>query len=180
MNRAICVSTAFLLGSAVMAAQTTTTPKKDSPVQATVIQVAPPVSSCPVSLQAQQTPGGDRVLVDGLPPTGIAQKLHLIVNASDSKRIVAANVTVHGYTNKSRAMPAMANQDTGDGAKTLNVSFPTGPKREIAADLAVPGLTAVTAIDLNSVTFADGSTWKLATGRVCRSWIDSVMPVSGH
>jgi hypothetical protein len=131
MNRAICVSTAFLLGSAVMAAQTTTTPKKDSPVQATVIQVAPPVSSCPVSLQAQQTPGGDRVLVDGLPPTGIAQKLHLIVNASDSKRIVAANVTVHGYTNKSRAMPAMANQDTGDGAKTLNVSFPTGPKREI-------------------------------------------------
>jgi hypothetical protein len=35
-------------------------------------------------------------------------------------------------------------------------------------------------IDLNSVTFADGSTWKIAQGQSCRVWVDGLMLVSGH
>ena len=187
MNRAICVSLAFFLGPAGLAAQTTVT-VKDPPIQTTAIQVAPWPGSCPVSLRAKQAPGGDRMVVNGVPRTGIAQNLHLTVSAPDSKRIVAANVTVRGFTKKPRVMPTMANQDTGDAAKTLDVRFPTSPEpassdpassdKEISADLAVPGLTAVTVIDLNSVTYADGSNWKLAAGSTCRSWIDGFMRVS--
>jgi len=41
----------------------------------------------------------------------------------------------------------------------------------------VPGLSAVSMIDLNSVTYSDGSTWKLAAGSVCSSRIDPMMLV---
>ena len=184
MNRVLCVSFAFLLGSAALAAQTTV-PLKDHPGQATVIQAAPPSGACPVSLRAQQAPGGDRIVVNGVLPTGTAQNLHLIVSAPGSRRVVAANVTVRGFSNKTRVLQTTQSGNSGDAAKTLDVRFPVGPDpatsdKEISADLAVPGLTAVTVIDLNSVTYSDGSTWKLAAGSKCRSWIDGVMLVSGH
>jgi hypothetical protein len=108
------------------------------------------------------------------------QRLHLSISDSDSRRIVAANVTVRGFSNKARYMPAMSTEDSSDGAKNLDVRFPSGTGKESSTDLAVPGLTAVTVIDLNSVTYSDGSTWKLATGSSCRSWLDGLMLVSSH
>jgi len=60
------------------------------------------------------------------------------------------------------------------------VKFPNQPGREAAADVTVPGLSGVTTIELNSVTYADGSTWKLAGGSVCRSPIDGFMLIGNR
>lgn len=179
MNRATCVSFTLILGSAVLAAQSTVI-LKDGPTRTTVVRVAPPLDGCPISLRAQQAPGGGRMVVNGVPLTGIAQTLHLIVSPPESRRVVAANVTVRGFSNKARVLPIMENHDPGDAAKTLEVRFSAGPSKEVSADLLVPGLSATTVIDLNSVTYADGSTWKLAAGTACRSWIDGLMLVSSH
>jgi hypothetical protein len=181
MTRATAVSCIIVLGSVVLAAQTgsqKTTDNKQNQVQATVIQVAPP-ASCPVSLYARQAPGGERMMVNGVPVKASAQKLHLIVTSPNSKRVVAANVTVHGFANKGRVVQTMSTQDPSDAAKTFDVSFPAGP-REISTDLAVPGFSGVSVIDLNSVTYSDGSTWKLTVGSACSSRIDPMMLISSH
>ena len=118
--------------------------------------------------------------VNGVPIEGVAQKLHLTVTNPDSRRVVAANVTVRGFADKARLMQVMPGQHSFDAARTLDVRFPVDPGKETSADLRVPGLTAISAIDLNSVTYADGSVWKLASGGSCRSWIEGFMLVGSH
>ena len=183
-NHAAAVSFALLLASTVVIAQTTVSQKQTVAQQTavTVVEIAPPPGSCPISLHARHAPGGDAIEVNGTRIQDTAQRLHLSISDSDSRRIVAANVTVRGFSNKARYMPTMSTQDSSDAAKTLDVRFPSGPGsgtgKESSTDLAVPGLTAVTVIDLNSVTYADGSTWKLAAGSSCRSWVDGLMLVS--
>ena len=203
MRCAAAVSFALLLGSMTLAAQTaiqnqaqtivqktrtapdgsavwTTQTVNQADMQAAVVRIAPMIDTCPISLHARQAPGGDMMEVNGVRLKGIAQFLHLTVAAPNSKHIVEANVTVRGFANKGRLVQTMSNQDSSDAAKTFDVRFLVGPGKEISADLRVPGLTAVSVIDLNSVTYADGSIWKLAAGSSCRSWIDGFMLVGSH
>jgi hypothetical protein len=180
MHRAAAVSFALLLASTTLVAQAVSPTQPQAQIQ--TLSVAPPPSSCPISLHAQQSSAATRREVgsDDGRPKDIAQRLHITVAAPDSKRIVAANVTVRGFANKARLMQAMANQDSSDAAKTMDVPFVVGSGKQVSADLRVPGLTAVSAIDLNSVTYDDGSVWKLAAGSSCRSSIDGFMLVSSH
>lgn len=138
-------------------------------------------NSCPVSLRARQAPGGgERMEVNGVPTQGPAQRLHLTVTNPQARHIVAASVTVLGLANKARMVQTMSARDASDAAKTMDVKFASEPGRETSADLAVPGLSAVSAIELNSVTYSDGSTWKLASGSVCRSPIDGFMLIGNR
>jgi hypothetical protein len=137
-------------------------------------------NSCPISLHARHAPGGDMMEVNGKRVQNPGQRLHLSISESNSRRIVAANVTVRGFSDKARSMPAMSTENSSDAAKNIDVRFPYATNKESSTELAVPGLTAVTVIDLNSVTYSDGSTWKLAAGSSCRSWVDGLMLVSSH
>jgi len=191
MTRAAAVSFAILLGSAALAAQTSqtqTTPQSGFAVAAmestgpnhfkTIVVQLPPQASCPINLTARHAPGADRIEVNGVQIGAAAQKLHLLVSPS-SKRVIAASVTIHGFPNKVRAVQTMTTPDSSDATKTFDVRFPAGPE-EMATDLVVPGFSGETAIDLNSVTYADGSTWKLAAGSTCSSRIDPIMLVNSH
>jgi hypothetical protein len=205
MHRAAGVSFAMLLGLMIVSAQTpnqnqlqgivqktttapdgttvwTTRTMSPAEIQKATAQIAPMIDACPISLHAQQSSAATRREVgsDVPRPKGIAQSLHLIVANPDSRRIVQANVTVRGFADKARIVQTMSSSDSPDAAKTMDVRFPAGSGKEFSADLRVPGLTAVSAIDLNSVTYADGSIWKLAAGSSCRSWINGLMLVSGH
>jgi hypothetical protein len=137
-------------------------------------------SSCPVSLHARQAAEAFRREVGegDANPKGLAQHLHLTATNPQARRIVAASVTVRGFANKARMVQTMTTQDTSDAAKTMDVKFTSQPGKEVSAYLAVPGLSAVSVIELNSVTYSDGSTWKLASGSVCRSPIDGFMLIS--
>ena len=202
MHRA-AVSFAILLGSTMLAAQTpsqnqpqafvqktgtapdgttvgTTRTMSPAEIKQATAQASPTINTCPVSLRARQAGGGDMVKINGVPVNGVAQRLHLIVTNPDSRRVVAANVTVRGFADKARFAETLSSQDNSDAARTMDVRFLAGSGKEVSADLRVPGLTAVSAIDLNSVTYADGSIWKLAAGGSCRSWIDGLMLVSGN
>jgi hypothetical protein len=175
MKRASVLPFALLFSSITLVAQTTS---QNQP-QTTVLRIAPVTNTCPISLHARNAGGADMWKVNGVPISGPAQMLHLTVTNPDSRQVVAINVTVRGFTDKSRLLPATTTQDKSDAARTLDVKFPSEPK-ETTAELRVPGLTAVTTIDLNSVTYSDGSIWKLAPGSSCRSWVDGLMLVSSH
>jgi hypothetical protein len=186
MRRAAAVPFALLLGSTILIAQSAIA-QKDIQNRKTTLQASQLPNSCPISLHAQQSSAAFARRVDSagpednnVSPKGIAQSLHLTVTNPDTRYVVAANITVRGFANKGRLLQTMSNQDPSDATKTLDVRFPAGPGKEVSADLSVPGLSAVSAIDLNSVTYSDGSMWKLAAGSSCRSWIDGFMLVSSH
>jgi hypothetical protein len=179
MNRAI-FSVAFLLGPAFVTAQTAVAPS--NPVsQTAVLEIAPPAANCPVSLHAEQMPGGDRRAVNGAPGKTLAQMLHLTLTAPHSGPVIAANITVRGYTGKARSTPVgLSNQDAGNSARTLDVAFAPAQGGEASTDIALAGFSAVTVVELNSITYSDGSRWKLSAGSSCRTWIDGTMLVAAH
>ena len=200
MQSAAAVSFAFLLGTAVLAAQsgtagmeglqnTATAPdgsaartkatasqaQVQAQLAATMEQIAQQINGCPVTMRARHAPGGDAMKVNGTPIKGPAQRLHLMVANRDSRQIVAANVTVWGFTDRPRLAQTLTTHNGSDASRTLDVRFAGGQGKELSSDFAIPGLTATTSIGLNSITYADGSSWKLATGSVCRSSIDGLM-----
>ena len=179
MNRAV-FSVAFLLGPMLVTAQTAVSPS--NPVsRSTVLESASPAAHCPVSLHAQQMPGGDRWVVNGFTVKPLAQRLHLTATASHSGPVVAANITVRGYAGQPRFTPiGPSGEDAGEASKTLDVTFAPAHGRDASTDFALAGFSAVTVVDLNSITYSDGSTWKLNAGSSCRTWIDGTMLIAAN
>ena len=183
-------------GSAVAGMQTSTAPSASGETQFVTRTLNPEEvqrmaaeasrlgNSCPVSLSARQVGSpynrevsGGRLSKDGK-DTG--QSVHLSVAPRDSRRVVAATVTVHGYANKKRMVQTLGTQDGGDAARTLEVTFGSQDKGETWTELALPGFSAVTSVELKSITYADGSVWTLAAGSACKTRIDPMMLVSGR
>jgi len=146
--------------------------------------------SCPVSLAARQAGtaynrqvSGGHFAKDGK-ETG--QSVHLSVTPRDARQVVSAMVTVHGYANKKRMVQtlgteAQGTQNGGDAESTLYAKFAAPSASTDAggasAELALPGFSAVTFVELKSIVYADGSEWKLAAGSACRARIDPLMLV---
>ncbi|MGA2886819.1 MAG: hypothetical protein ABSE51_02130 [Terracidiphilus sp.] len=170
------VSLALIFGAITLAAQSA----GQQPSTFTV-QLPPGNLACPVAMHARQGVNGDLLAVKKSGPKGAAQSLHLILSNVGSKQIISGEVTVHGLTAKGRVTKASsAEDDTSDVMRTLPVTFFAGANGDVSADLWVPGLTAIHSVDLNSVTYADGSTWKLPAGSACRTIPDPNMLVSGR
>jgi hypothetical protein len=132
-------------------------------------------------MRAQHAADGDLLAVNSSHPKGIGQSLHLTVTSPDSRQIASATVTVRGLSPKGRVTQALASQDEpSDAEKTMDIRFAAEPGKNAAADVWVPGMSAIKAIDMQSVTFTDGSTWKLPAERACRTFPDPVMLISGR
>ncbi|MGA2808130.1 MAG: hypothetical protein ABSE87_08340 [Terracidiphilus sp.] len=180
MKPASVVLFAILFGAIPLSGQNGTAGMENmGQTQNFIVKLPQGPSTCPVSLRAQQAASGNMLAVRSGEPKGPAQGLHLILTNRDSRQIVGATVTVRGLTAKGRVTralsdPALTGLDD-DAARTLEVTFSAGTSREFFTDFSVPGLTSVRAIDLDSVTYADGSTWKLAPGKTCRAVPDPLM-----
>jgi len=175
MNRAAAVSFATLLGSIALAAQS------PDQKQATTLIIRMPAenTACPVAMQARQGVNGDLRAVKNSRPEGTAQLIHLILTNRDARQITGGAVTVHGLTGKGRVTKTpSAGDDSSEAMQNLSVKFSAGADKDVFADLWVPGMTSVHAIELHSVTYTDGSTWKLPMGTACRIVPDPLMRVS--
>lgn len=138
-------------------------------------------TGCPVTIHARHGAGGDLLAVKDSRPKGTAQLLHVILTDGDTRQITAGDVTVHGLAGKGRFIKTLsARDDSSNAVLDMSVKFSAGDNKDVFADLWVPGMTAVHAVELNSATYSDGSTWKLPTGTPCRAIPDPTMLVSGH
>jgi len=176
MTRLNLVSFSLLLGSIMLPAQI----PNQSKTPATVIFLPIASSPCPVGLHAKQNSGGDILAISGAHPKGVGQSIRLILTNPDSRRIVGASVTVRGLTGKSRVIETLSSPAVSDAAKSIDVTFTGSHGNEISADLWVPGMSSVQAIDLSSVTYSDGSTWKLVTGNLCHAVPDPIMLIGAR
>jgi hypothetical protein len=185
MNHAAMVSFTILLGSNALAAQSPKLSPELSPdqkqTQTVIIQMPAGNSACPIAMHARHGVSGDLLAVGNSRPKGAAQLLHLTLTNGASRQITGGEVTVRGLTGKGHVTEALSAGDDSSGtALNLSVKFSAGANNDIFADLWVPGMTAVYSIELNSVTYADGSSWKLPTGTACRTIPDPIMLVGGH
>jgi hypothetical protein len=129
-----------------------------------------PVPECPL----------DRVGTSDKCPSS-SQRIHLILANSPSKTYASATVFVRGLTPKGRIERA----DSGAAgpseiSKTLTVTFAPEDEKSMSADLVLPGFSSVTFVQLKSITYQDGSSWKMngELGQMCRVAPDPLMLIA--
>jgi hypothetical protein len=193
----VLLSSAILLSSPMALAAQNAVPRPQGlgvagtagqPNQLTALRLAPPAMGCPVSLRAQHLADFGMVRTGNTHREGVGQRLHMALTDNRASKIVRATVTVHGYSNKARLTESAMGSGGSDAALTVTVPFysappgaPSGSPSELAAgDVWVAGMTAVATVDLDSVTYADGSVWKFAGQAACRFTPDPLMLVAGR
>lgn len=192
MKRILPVSVPFLLGAAVLTAQSNATPPsgrsfgtatmetmKPGGTNTVVIRMQP---SCPVGMQAKQGSGGGLVAVRNAHPSdGPSQQIHLVLARRHSQQIAGARVLVRGLSGKNRMERSIAIEDiVPDRSQMLDVRFTPDNAVEASADLVLPGFTSIQSVELQAITYADGSTWKMEKQNACTVAPDPMMLVAGR
>ncbi|HKF48039.1 MAG TPA: hypothetical protein VKB38_11830 [Terracidiphilus sp.] len=192
---------AILAGSLVAGAQApapakgTLTKDRDAAdmqkLQAKLDQVAASmsISPCPVSMQAKQRGMTEMVKTgrneapaqrDYMPAP--AQHIHLILRGFAKDRpVTAGTVLARGRSARAHAEGAqLVGEAPSDLRRTLDVTFTDNGDGTVSADLDLPAFTSVNAVQLQSITYSDGSNWKLDNGNVCMVAPDPIMLIAGR
>jgi len=165
------IACVFLAGSPALLAQNTA-------LQFT----APPAGAgCPVALRAQHLADGTMVKTRDAHPPGVGQWLHLTFTIPGEKQIEQVTITVHGPSDRAHVTQALAASNaSADTDRTLTLSWGPQPGREVSKDVWVPGITAVESIDLDGVSFSDGSGWRASGSQACRVAPDPLMLITSR
>lgn len=145
--------------------------------------IDPRIYGCPVSFRAQHSADGSMIAVRQTRPDanvhqkGPGQFLHLIVTNPRSGQVTGATVVLRGFSGKGR-MAQTDQQDSYDLVRTQHVEFSSVPAKEVSTDLYVPGMTSVQLVQITSLTYADGSTWKLDAPGSCRATPEMFMHIA--
>jgi hypothetical protein len=134
------------------------------------------VAACPAIFTARHLSDGSMIRTGRTHPKGIGQRLHVTLNVPHG---AIATLAVHGFSNKGR----MTETDSGsspDAVRKVTVYLAPAPNGQAGGDLWAPGLTAVTSIDLVSLSYDDGSSWNAQDGHACRVTPDPMMLISGR
>ena len=158
MNRLSPLSVALLLTSPLCFAQ--------NPAQPAIVTVTTS-SDCQVTMRA--TPDHRLTAVDRDHPAGY--RLHLSLSNLQPTAIVSAEVTIHGSSAKGCFSQANSGQSNcADLKKTIDLHLKIAPSAEASTDLTLPtDFTAVSLIDLSTVTYANGTTWHSSPTKTCHA-----------
>jgi len=196
--RASLVMVAGLLAAAMpLSAQDVTHPKSGfgvmggmSDAKPAVLPSPPPdaAAACPIVMRAERRPG--QIIMQARnarnsEPQAAGQRIYLEMERGEHAA-VEATVTVHGTRAQARAFPAQASPILSTpavkGRSEMARSFTLRPASQdaerIAYNLLLEGFTSVQSVSLDSVTYADGSVWRAATGRSCSVEPDPLMLIS--
>jgi hypothetical protein len=185
MHRAassLLISLASLALTAASVAQTAATPPATStPIGSlpAVITMTTPHCSCPVGLRARPGVGGNIMTIDASDGVG-SQMLSLDLSNIGSRHITGAQITVHGLTAHGHVIPASSYLDAGTTTKRIDLALTVAPGATTSTNLLFKGFTSVSTIDLDSLTYADGSTWHASPQHTCQITPDRFMLVAGH
>jgi hypothetical protein len=142
-------------------------------------------ASCPIGLQARRA-AGLPVAMNAGPSSGKSpkdsgasiQKIQLTMTNLLPHEIVSAQFVVHGYSNKARAMNLANSSSKPDLAKTVNLVLDVKGNSEASSDLLLSRFTAVTSLDLKSITYAGGNTWNTPSAEACSITPGAIMLVA--
>lgn len=146
-----------------------------------VSQEAVPGASvtCPVAMRAERR-GTQWVMQARSGGRSVAgQRIYLEIERGKDTA-VEAKVTVHGTRARARFLPALSteNQGAADALKSFTLHANSADKGNIASDLRLEGFTSVQSVNLDSITYADGSVWTARAAQRCSVEPDPLMLVS--
>lgn len=135
---------------------------------------SPDATNCPVGLEANH---GSSYLArktinghepnPGMPGNEPGQRIRLKMTNKRLQDIASLEITVHGLSNKWRTIPLSSAPYKADLFKKLHLVLAVQPNGNASSDLALNRFTTVTAIDLDAVTYADGSVWRAPSPHAC-------------
>jgi hypothetical protein len=127
-------------------------------------------SDCPphIEVRALHTASGQAKSIDNSDSAGIAQRLRVTVSNSQPVEIVQTRITVRGHTGKGELSPANSLQTgSSEATKSFNLALKIGVKQQASTKVLLPGFTSIISVNLDSVVFADDSSWHPSEGKVC-------------
>jgi len=137
-------------------------------------------ANCPAAMNASHLSDGSVLRTSNGTgrnhPAGIGQWLHITLHIP---RGAFATLEVHGYSNKAR-MTQTGWGGSSDAVRRVTSYMAAGSNGQSTADIWAPELTAVTSIDLVSLSYDDGTSWKAQDGRACSVTPDPLMLISGR
>jgi hypothetical protein len=118
-------------------------------------------SNCPVDMAIDRSGLYERREVHSAPyPEAnlqIEQRIRLDLTNRNPTKIVAAQITVHGLSQKTRYMELTTPE--ADMAKSFHLSLDLRGNGQSSNVLWLTRFAVITRVDLNAVTYADGSAW---------------------
>ena len=171
------VGLALLIGSLTLGAQEGVAPATQLPPGVQVISRA-----CPVEMQAQQRGASQLIAVrNGQRSPMAGQRIALTLRSKHSSRFISARVKVHGLTPRGRVLQSeAANKLALEITQSMTVVLGEESNGGATGELALPGFTSVTSIELEEITYDNGTLWKVGEGSVCRVSPDPFMLISGR
>jgi hypothetical protein len=118
-----------------------------------------------------------RLAEDGR-PTGPEQGLHISLT-NESARIKSAEITVYGVTAGSRVLP-VNDEASHEISKTFVLHPSDGRNGLQEATVWIERTGVLTRVELNSLTYADGSGWTESAGSKCRAVPSLFVPVAAR
>jgi hypothetical protein len=111
---------------------------------------------------------------------GPTQAIHLTMTNPLSHDIVSARITAHGFSGKWKIMDLRTSSHGPDLAKTLDIALNVKGQSHASSDLSLRYFTAISSIDLDSVTYADGTTWRAPSPGACSVTPDLFMLIAAQ
>jgi hypothetical protein len=174
---------AIVLATTSAFGQNTVLLRRPQTTPSILMQPRTPRADCPVGLKVNHGPSflkRDTEYGPFAPPTPKVQeqRIQLTMTNPSPKEIVSAQITVYGFSDKRRAIPMAGAKDTPDLRKTVNLVINVRGNDHASSDLSLNRFTSVAYVDLDSLTYADGGTWKASSPAACSVTPDLFMLVS--
>jgi hypothetical protein len=140
-------------------------------------------AKCPVGLQVERSGGlfeyknAKAVPAEQAAPSS-EQWFDLKMINFLPREIVNAEITTHGFSYKWRIMPVSAAKP--DLWKTMDIVLDVKGNSSASRELSLGHFSTIRTIDVNSVTYADGSTWHAPSPGACSVAPSLIMRISAQ
>jgi hypothetical protein len=140
-------------------------------------------SKCPVGLRVERSGGlfayeNARAVPADDVDQRLSQRFDFKMTNFLPREIVNAEITARGFSDKWRVFSVPA--PTPDLAKTADVAFDVKGNGSASRELSFAHLPVIRTFDVNSVTYADGSTWHAPSPGACSVAPSLIMRISAQ
>jgi hypothetical protein len=141
-------------------------------------------AKCPVGLRVERSGGNfEYKNAKAVPADDVApfseQRFDFKMTNFSPHEIVNAEITAHGFGHDGRIVGPLLTP-TPNLAKTLAVALDVKGNSSASRELSFAHFSAIQTIDVNSVTYADGSSWHASSPGACSVAPSLFMLISAH
>jgi hypothetical protein len=133
-------------------------------------------NGCPVGMRVKRTGEGVTRFAGRQDRAIVSQLIHVSFTNPQAKTVVAAQVVVHGYNAEARIMPVASSSNAI--TKTIQLNL-TESGKVTSTDVRLQSFAAVERVDLESLTYSDGTSWTSSPQKLCSVEPDALMLVGG-